>query len=122
MLYIPTFRAFFVIYIAFIGYASIYSRNVMNVPNKIKENLATTTHDQICSAFSLPDNWIRLSTITDSVESGKMRTFHGVRVFILTLVIFSHTFRLNTMGPIANTNAIESVRSSCLNNYVISTS
>jgi hypothetical protein len=81
--------------------------------NKLKtrthyEQLPRSFKDQVLTSFSLPRNFIKLTSNTiENTEADSLRFVNGMKVLLVLAVIVGHTFLLTVVLPIENSEYFE---------------
>lgn len=63
----------------------------------------------IITAFSIPNNWYRLTSVNESPDARKLRPIQGIRFYNMISVIMCHSIMVALAGPTANTKDVENV-------------
>lgn len=67
------------------------------------------TANMLLVSFSLPRNWYSLTTEKSTPLARDLRFIHTQRFIAMMLVIFSHSFFINNIIPVKNTQDVEEV-------------
>ncbi|XP_030767536.1 O-acyltransferase like protein-like [Sitophilus oryzae] len=99
----------FVVYVAFVFYATYYEGVARYESKEVYDKLMETPKGKLLSAFSITKNWIRLKTVNSNKELEKLRPIQGIRVYNAAIVVAVHTILSVIAAPVSNTKFVESI-------------
>ncbi|XP_044745136.1 nose resistant to fluoxetine protein 6-like [Coccinella septempunctata] len=73
------------------------------------DGLSSTLIEKIIICFSIPSNLNRLKRIKETKEMQQLRSIQGIRFFNMVLVISCHHIMITFVGPVSNTNFLETL-------------
>ncbi|KAF7270028.1 hypothetical protein GWI33_016970 [Rhynchophorus ferrugineus] len=110
------FAVFAAAYILFILTVSIYCGINSNKSSPYKRNSKV---NHVLEAFSISNNWKRLTAVSTNPDHEKLKIFNGLRFATMFCVILSHTLLQLLGGPVSNTKYTEQTTKKPLNVLVL---
>ncbi|KAF2884302.1 hypothetical protein ILUMI_21864 [Ignelater luminosus] len=81
--------------------------------------IMATTAGKMLACFSIPKNWERLRSISDSPDAIALRPINSIRFYNMFLVIMAHTCMVTTASPMHNPQYFERITDNPLNMFMV---